>query len=161
MYYTGGTVGYDWQYVLDHYWSSTQLVRTSYYRGFIYLAKVQGLIDRASNGTKSLNDLVLELYRRFTVREPAQSEQFVNLLGGYIGETAAKATFEDMKSGKLIVPDEDSLAAYGLKMQRKDLEKLELGFSESSFGKGVVTGLVNGSRAEQAGLCEGDQIVRF
>jgi hypothetical protein len=29
----------------------TQLVRMSYYRGFIYLAQVQGLISEVTNGT--------------------------------------------------------------------------------------------------------------
>ncbi|GAB1309942.1 Peptidase M61 catalytic domain-containing protein [Madurella fahalii] len=160
-YYTGNTTDLDWQYVLDNYWTSTQLVKTSYFRGFIYLAQVQALIAHATNGTKGLDDVVIELYQRYKARETVQSEQFVDVLGGYIGKTAAETSFEEMKRGRLIVPSSDSLAQFGLKMVRRDVENLELGFSESSFGRGVIVGLVPGSRAEQAGLRDGDEIVRF
>jgi len=49
---------------------------------------------------------------------------------------------------------------FGLKMIRNDTKGLGLGFSEGSLGWGVITGLVPGSRAEQAGLREGDEIAR-
>ncbi|KAK1749689.1 protein lap1 [Echria macrotheca] len=159
-YYTGGTTGMDWKYVLDHYWTSTELVRTSYFRGFIYLAQVQGLISQATNGSKGLDDLVLSLYRRYKTDAVTQSEQFVSTLADYIGQTAADASFHNMTSGKLIIPEPGSLARFGLRMVRQDMEKLELGFSESSLGRNI-SGLIPGSRAEEAGLREGDEVVRF
>ena len=160
-YYTGGTTGLDWQYVLAHYWTGTQLVRTSYFRGFIYLAHVQGLVSQATNGSKGLDDVVLELYRRYKAHYVVQGEHFVGVLGDYIGKTAAEASFEEMKSGKLIAPTPDSLARFGLRMVRKDAENLELGFSEGSLGRRIITDLVPGSRAEEAGLRGGDEIMRF
>jgi len=160
-YYTGGTTRLDWKYVMENYWSGTQLVRTSYCRGFIYLAQVQGLVSEATNGTKGVDDLVRRLYQRYKSNYPVQSEHFIAALADYIGQTAAETSFEGMKYGKnLVIPSADSLRRFGLKMIRNDSEELELGFSEESLGRGVVSRLVPGSRAEQAGLHEGDVIVR-
>jgi predicted metalloprotease with PDZ domain len=159
-YYTGGTTGLNWTYVLQNYWTSTPLVRTSYFRGFIYLAQVHGLVQQATDGTKGLDDVVLALYQRYKTDAVTQGEQFVAAVAEYVGNTTAAASFDDMTSGKLVIPATDSFAKYGLKLVRQDAEKLELGFSEASFG-GVITGLVAGSRAEEAGIREGDKVVRF
>ena len=160
-YYTGGTTDLSWSKVLESYWTSTQLVRTSYFRGFVYLVQVQGLIAEATNGTKGLDDVVLELQRRYERQQAVQGEHFVEVLGGYIGKEAAENSLAVMKSGRLIVPATESLARFGLRMQRKDAEALQLGFSESSFGRKAISGLDSGSRAYEAGLREGDEIVRF
>lgn len=159
-YYTGGTTNLSWKYVLDHYWTSTPLARTSYYRGFIYLVYCEGLITKATNGSKNLDDVVLGLYRRYKADYPTQSEHFVTALGDFVGKENAEASFRLFTSGDLIVPAADSVVRFRMKMERTSCEKLELGFSEGSLGTGVISELVAGSRAEEAGLREGDKLVR-
>jgi len=159
-YYTGGTTNLTWKYVLDHYWTSTALARTSYYRGFIYLAYCEGLINKATNGTKSLDDVVIALYRRYKAEYPTQTEHFLAVLGEYVGMEVAETSFKLFTDGDLIVPAADSLVRFGMRMKRTSCEKLELGFSEGSLGTGIITDLVPGSRAEEAGLREGDKVVR-
>ncbi|KAK3386426.1 hypothetical protein B0H63DRAFT_467770 [Podospora didyma] len=158
-YYTGGTVELTWQEVVERYWTGVEVVKTPYTRGFIYLATVQGLIDRVTGGEKSLDDVVLELYRRFLAREKCQTEDFIELLAGIVGNDTARGSFAAMTSGSLIVPSGDAFARFGLKMVRRDAEKLDLGFDSRYLGSRVQE-LKTGSRAEQAGLREGDQIVR-
>ncbi|KAK4158936.1 protein lap1 [Cladorrhinum sp. PSN259] len=158
-YYTGGTVEMTWQEVVDNYWTGVEVVKTPYTRGFIYLATVQGIIHRATRGEKSLDDIVLELYRRFLAREKCQTEEFIELLAGIVGNETAQASFASMTNGSLIVPSSDAFAKFGLKMVRQDAEKLDLGFDSRYLGS-RVQGLKTGSRAEQAGLREGDKIVR-
>lgn len=155
-YYTSSTLGLDWQYIVEHYWEGLDIVKSPYNRGFIYLAYVQGLVSAATNEEKSLDDIVLELYRRFIAGEKCQTEEFVEVLGNIIGKDPAEKSFSQMKNGTLIVPPTNSLAKFGLKMVRRDAERFEPGFVVSS---NRVTSLVKGSRAEEAGLEEGDQVV--
>jgi predicted metalloprotease with PDZ domain len=158
-YYTGGTVGLTWDYIVDHYWTGVDIVKSPYNRGFIYLAQVQGLISSKTNGKKDLDDIVLELYRRFLSRQKCQTEDFVELLGDIIGKEEAEASFEAMKNAALIIPSTDCFAKFGIKMVRRDAERLELGFNPSSLGINKIFGLIKGSRAEQAGVREGDQLI--
>jgi len=156
-YYTSSTVDMEWQDILDNYWTGVEVVKTPYSRGFIYLAQVQGLIAEATGGEKDLDDIVLELYRLFLAVEKCQSEEFVGLLSDIIGKESAEASYEGMLNGTLIVPHADGFAKFGLKMVRRDAGKLELGYT--SIGSNVTT-VVQGSRAEEAGLMVGDQVVR-
>ncbi|KAK3378981.1 hypothetical protein B0T24DRAFT_589587 [Lasiosphaeria ovina] len=160
-YYTGGTAELAWQEVVERYRTGVEVVKTPYTREFVYLAAVQGLVDRATGGKKSLDDVVLELYRRFLAREKCQTEDFIELLAGILGsDTAARESFAGMANGSLIVPSGDAFARFGLKMVRRDAEKLDLGFDSRYLGS-RVQGLKTGSRAEQAGLREGDQIMEL
>ncbi|KAH8882197.1 hypothetical protein GQ53DRAFT_831772 [Thozetella sp. PMI_491] len=156
-YYTSSTTNMTWQSVVDHYWTSLDIVKTPYGRGFIYLAAVQGLVARATNGTKGLDDIVLELYQMYLARQTTQSEQFLEVLARLVGQQQAEESYSNLTNGTLIVPAADGLAKFGLRMVRRDAERLEIGFTQNSS---KVASLVPGSRAEQAGLREGDVIVR-
>ncbi|EAQ88826.1 predicted protein [Chaetomium globosum CBS 148.51] len=87
-YYTSGMAGKTWQSIIDNYWTSTQNVKAPYGTGFVYLAQVQGLIAKATNGTKDLDDLTLELYRRFVAHEKVQTDEFLEVLSGLVGSEA-------------------------------------------------------------------------
>ncbi len=65
-----------------------------------------------------------------------------------------------MKSGQKIVPPEGCFAKFGLKLVRSDAERFEAGFDPNSLRTRKIMGLVKGSRAEQAGVREGDEVVR-
>ncbi|KAH6627500.1 hypothetical protein F5144DRAFT_652091 [Chaetomium tenue] len=87
-YYTSGMAGKTWQSIIENYWTSTQNVKAPYGTGFVYLAQVQGLIAKATNGTKDLDDLTLELYRRFVAHEKVQTGEFLEVLSG-LGKVAS------------------------------------------------------------------------
>lgn len=66
-----------------------------------------------------------------------------------------------MSSGALVIPHSDSLAAQGLHLERHDVERWDIGFDEASITKDkrIVQDLKAHSRAEEAGLRNGDRIL--
>jgi len=158
-YYTGPGVDWTWQYVLDHFWT-TDAVKTPYARGFVYVAAVQGLVAAATGGRKGADDVVRELYRRYVAGEVVQSEQFLQVLADLVGKETADASFGALLNGTLIVPPADGLAKFGLKMVRKDAERFELGYTVTLVGGKPSVAVQRGSRAEAAGLRDGDEYVR-
>ncbi|KAH8594940.1 hypothetical protein B0O99DRAFT_623992 [Bisporella sp. PMI_857] len=158
-YYTSSTIDMEWKYVVDHFWDTFELTKTPYNRGFIYLAQLQGLISRATNGKLGIDSIVLELYRRQISHQANNSKVFYSLLASIIGKDETEKRRKAMENGSLIVPPHDCLEKYGLKLVRQDVEKFEPGFDSNSLRKKIITGLVKGSRAEQAGLKEGDKVV--
>ena len=156
-YYTSPVIHISMDDVLRGRWGTVHAMRIPYSRGFVYLAKINGQIVAATNGTKSLDDVVMEMYRRQRAREPAQAAEFVQLVGDIIGHVKAQAGFDAMWRGDLIVPNGAPLLGFNL--VRKDRFRFELGFDSNSMRTGIVAGLQKGSRAEEAGVREGDEIV--
>ncbi|KAF7534348.1 hypothetical protein G7054_g6299 [Neopestalotiopsis clavispora] len=159
-YYTSLTINLPYQYVLDHYWDNFSIIKTSYNRGFIFLAQQQGRINRATNGRKSIDDIVRRLYQYRLQDREHSVEDFFQLLTSFIDESIVQKDRQAMEGGHLIVPLQDCFAAYGLRLVRKDAEKFEPGFNLTSLRDLKITGLIPGSRAALAGLREGDQVVR-
>jgi predicted metalloprotease with PDZ domain len=114
---------------------------------------------QATNGTRSLDDLVLELYRRYTAHEQVQTPEFFSVLGGFVGNETAEASLSGMLNGTLIVPPADCFAEFGLRLVRRDAERFDLGFVPS---QGKVSAFTSDrTRAQDAGLRIGDDIVRM
>ncbi|KAK4153801.1 hypothetical protein C8A00DRAFT_33414 [Chaetomidium leptoderma] len=109
--------------IVDNYWTGVQIVKSPYGVGFAYLAQVQDLIAKATNGTKDLDDLVLELYWRFTAHEQT-----------------AEGSLSGILNGTLIVPPADCFAKFGLRLVRRDAEVFDLGFVSSG---GKVSGFTS------------------
>ncbi|KAF7553513.1 hypothetical protein G7046_g7090 [Stylonectria norvegica] len=158
-YYTASPLGRTWITLITNYWTQgTMVVKAPYTRGFIYLAYVQGLIVTATNGEKSLDNIILEMYQMYLDKKTVDTAAFLTLLGDIIGADAAQASFDAMAAGTILVPSPNAFAASGLKMVRRDLERFSIGMSENSFGQGKVVDLVSGSAAEKAGLVNGETI---
>lgn len=81
-------------------WKDRRAQTVPYGRGFVYLANVDAQIRRAGRG--SLDDLVIghSVSNMITLEEV---EEFIN---SRLGEKGMKE-YEDMKAGKLLVPDPD------------------------------------------------------
>jgi predicted metalloprotease with PDZ domain len=114
---------------------------------------------QATNGTKSLDDLVLELNRRYTAQEQVQTAKFLSVLGGLIGNERAEESLSGMLNGVVIVPPADCFAEFGLGLVRRDAERFDLGFVTSQGKVSAFT--ADRTRAQAAGLRVGDDIVRM
>jgi hypothetical protein len=161
-YYTTDVINLTWEYIKDHYWDNFQITKAGYGRGCMYLAKLQGLIHQATGGKKGIDNVVLELYQRQLKRVDCHSDDLHELVAQIIGKEETEKSRAGMEGGELIVPPEDCFAKYGLKMVRRDVEKFEAGFDPGSLraNANMIKGLVAGSRAAEAGLREGDEVVR-
>lgn len=86
-------------------------------------------------------------------------EEWIELLEPLLGEET-RQRYEDMLSGKVILMDVRLFSgAKTHELKQVDQEILDFGVDRRSFEDGVVKGLKAGSRAELAGLKEGDRIV--
>lgn len=158
-YYTSPAVGMTYGDVLRQYWDNVHISRVSYFRGFMYQAAENGRILGATSGAKSFDDVALELYRRRIAGEPHYLDQYHSLVRDIIGDEEPE-NYKAMLRGELIVPSADCFANFGLKLIRRDMEKYELGFDPSSLRKHIISGLTKGSRAEMAGICNGDRVLQ-
>lgn len=162
-YYTASPVNRTWDSLITNYWTQgTAVVKAPYTRGFMYLAYTQGLIAAATKDEHSLDEIVLNLYKKYIAGEQVASKDYVNMLGNFIGQDAANSSFTAMTNGTKLIPDANGFAKYGLKMVRRDLKKFQLGFTESALSSSFPYGiqeLVPGSRAEKAGLKKNDKVL--
>ncbi|KAK9413512.1 hypothetical protein SUNI508_11935 [Seiridium unicorne] len=115
---------------------------TRYGRGFVYLCQIQGLIQQATKGAKGVDDIARALYKRQLKHGEQNSDEFHELVGEIIGAEETDKVRTAMEGGKVIVSYDDCFAKYGLELTKK------------------ITELAQGSRAGQAGIRNGDAIVR-
>ena len=141
-------------------WNISNAQELPYGRGFAYAWKVNSLILEASAGKKSIDDLVLFLLDQARSRKSYGVKEYLFFLCMFIGSEAAQQTYDQMTSGALVIPGEAAMASMvPVQLIRKDKERWELGFDEAASltGKSVVRGLIQGSRADRAGLKDGDR----
>jgi hypothetical protein len=137
------------------FWKDSRAQRVPYGRGFMYLAKVDADVRAKSGGKRSLDDLVLEVLQRQRKGEQVGLDEWAALVVRELGPQARR-DFDDMVSGKLIVPP---ARAFGrcFTVAAENQRPFVLGFDEMRLG--VVKDLIAGSPAAAAGVHEGDTIV--
>ena len=159
-YYTSPVVSMPYSDVLSDYWGSVDITRVSYYRGLMYLTQLDGMIWEKSQGKKSMDDVIVDLYKLRREGKPRSLTTLKEKLAGLIGQESLNRSYEAMFKGDLIIPSEDCLERYGLKLVKMEWHKFELGFNTQSMREFKVQGLVPGSAADKAGVKEGDVIVK-
>lgn len=160
-YYTAPlwTLEMDFGEVLRRYWDEYDIVRVSYYRGFVFLALLDGLIWRATEGKMSMDDVIVDLYK---IRREGRCTlgDLKNMVAGLIGWEAMEEAYTTFFRGELIVPPENGLERYGLKLVKQPWHRFELGIDSVSLREFRVRGLMKGTNADKAGVQDGDVIVR-
>lgn len=141
------------------FWTDPVAQTVPYGRGWLYLQQVDAAIREASGGRRSLDDIAKEIRRRQVTGEPYGIPQWLELVGKEIGADKARAGYDLMVGGGLLVPPA-KLYAGCLKVEPYPVRPFQLGFARSSLNDArVVKDVVPGSAAEQAGLRDGDVIV--
>lgn len=159
-YYTSPVVSMPFDDVLSNYWDTVDITRVSYYRGAMYLAELDGIIWKKTQGRKSLDGVIVELYKLRREGKPCGVATLKQKLAGLIGQESLDRSYDAMFKGDLIIPSEDCLERYGLKLVKMEWHKFELGFDTQSMRDFKVRGLVPGSAAAKAGVGDGDIIVK-
>ncbi len=140
------------------FWTDPVAQRVPYGRGWMYLLQTDSEIRRASDGARSLDDIVTALRRAQVANQPYDVAAWLGLVGAEIGTAKAKAQYEAMVAGTRLLPPTD-LYAPCLKVVPRQARVFELGFPRAVLnGTSIVEGLVPGSAAAQAGLRQGDRI---
>ena len=144
--------------IMPRFWEDTRIRVLPYDRGGLYFAVLNGRIRKASGGRRSVDDLVLEMNRRFAAGQKADDAAWIELLTREIGEGGRKL-HEDMLAGALMLPEPDDFGPCFTRTTAK-VRRFELGFEPKSLVGTVKTirGLIPGSEAAKAGLKDGDVV---
>jgi hypothetical protein len=86
-------------------------------------------------------------------------DRWIELLQPLMGDEAMQR-YQEMLSGSTILLPIEVFGAKTHYLKQVDQEMLDFGMERASFDEGIARGLERGSRAEEAGLRNGDKIVR-
>jgi predicted metalloprotease with PDZ domain len=139
-------------------WEDPEVQRLPYSRGAMYLLDANAKIVEKSGGARSIDEPVMELLRRKESRQKYGLTEWLEIMVKELGPVANQ-DWEIMADGDLIIPISGALGP-DFKLVRSDQELWELGFSASSLTSRVIDGLDPGSRAAEAGLRDGDELLR-
>jgi len=115
---------------------------------------------RLSELKRPIEDLaIIPMSKKRTKGEPYGIEVWLELLRPLMGDEA-KQRYDDMLAGHVILFPTDLFGAKTHHLKQVDMEVLDFGMDRESFEERIVKGLKRGSRAEEAGLKEGDKIVK-
>lgn len=120
----------------------------------MYFLTADAEIRHATNGTRSLDDVILRLVDRRRTGQDHGLDVFLSLFPPEVPDAVEK--YLAMASGKLLqIPPVDSLQGFGLELRRVYMPTFGLGFERWSR----INSVINGSRAQEAGLRVGDWVV--
>lgn len=140
------------------YWTDPRAQRVPYGRGLFYLIDLNAKIHAASDGKRSVDDLVLTVLERQRAGENVSVADWIALVTDELGDQGAEG-FAALDAGEWVVPPTDALGSRFTRHEITD-HVMELGFDFAAVQKGVVTGLRPDSAAAHAGIHEGDRLLR-
>ncbi|MBV8157686.1 MAG: peptidase M61 [Dyella sp.] len=146
--------------IAARFWADTRVRVLPYDRGALYFAQLNAEIAKASHGKRSLDDLVLSFLKRRAAGQPLTQAAWVDAVTREVG-ASGKQHFDDMMSGKPIVLDSDTFGPCFQRTQ-EPMRRYELGFDPTVLvqPKRIIRGLAPGSAAAEAGLKDGDEILK-
>lgn len=164
-YYTNLEINMTMRDVLKYVFTSWHAEWIPYNRGFAYFLLVDGQLRRLPGHPDSysvglMDQIIIDLSLRHRWGQVIQRKDWLAGVGYFLqGRVDYVQQLQDMLDGKSI-----NLASRRIGSTRNTLREttqnvMHLGFSKLSTYRKIVEGLVPGSRAEQAGLRNGDKIV--
>lgn len=144
--------------IAPRFWEDSRIRVLPYDRGGLYFAVLDGKIRRASNGKRSVDDLVREMNRRFSVGQKANDAAWVELVVKQLGEDGRRL-HQSMLAGALMLPEPDDFGPCFTRTTART-RRFELGFEPKSLvgTTKTIRGLIAGSEAAKAGLMDGDVV---
>ena len=116
------------------------------------------LVERTKPPQRPIEDLAIkQLAARKKEGKPHGINEWIALLTPLMGGDA-RQRYEYMCSGEAITLPVEVFGAKSHRLVQLDQEVFDLGMDRQAFEEGLVKGLKEGSRAEAAGLKEGDRI---
>ena len=141
------------------FWTDPIAQTVPYGRGFLYLVNTDAEIRAQSHGKHSLDDVVLEIYRRGKSKEAHGVPQWLELVGKELGAKRARSEYDAMVAGTTILPAKNRFSPC-FTVAHRVVHVFQLGFARASLNDGgVIHDLVPGSAADRAGIRDGDQVV--
>jgi predicted metalloprotease with PDZ domain len=159
-YYTDALIATPNAEIPVRFWSDTRVRVLPYDRGSMYLAVVDEEVRAASDGKRSLDDLLLAMLNRRKQKLPVDEASWVDLATKELGKRG-KTEFEGMLAGATQLPEPGGFGPCFTRTT-KMLRRYQLGFEPKVLiePKRIVRGLIPGSAAQRAGVRDGDEITQ-
>jgi predicted metalloprotease with PDZ domain len=136
-------------------WEEGLKVDIPYTKGFAFLLATDSLIRKSTKGISSLDDVAITLLMQKRGTYDIRQKNWIQTVACYLESGLVSQMLSRMLNGSLIIlPNEIGV---GRTLVRRDREEIETGFSLSDSG--TVLALVQGSRAAEAGIRVGDEIL--
>lgn len=150
----------------SHDWYVTSAKAT---RAFVYMLKMDMHLRRAATARgedveRPLDELIRQLCLQRKNGEKTQREDWIEGIAYWLGRAEAEGYFQGMlEDGGKVNELSDMESSFGSTYgpQPVEQEGLEFGFDKRSLEAGVASGVVDGSRAAEAGLRDGDRVVWY
>ncbi|OAR01066.1 hypothetical protein LLEC1_06731 [Akanthomyces lecanii] len=166
-YYANPEINISMDDAMKYFFTSWYSEWIPYDRGLVYLLLVDDQLrrlpgQRDSNSSGLFDRTVLELSARWRRGEKVQRKDWLASIEHFLqGRVDCAAQLQAVLTGKPSI----NLAGRRVGSTRNTLREtrqrvIQYGYSALSASWGIVEGLVPGSHAERAGLCNGDIIVR-
>lgn len=138
------------------FWADRQAQKIPYARGLLYFLALNHRLLVASNGKRSLDDLINIMQANGREGRPNDLAAWKGLLRAELGD-AELQILDDMIDGKTLVPHSE---IFGTRFVRREMEVniIDPGFPENVLIQGSISELDPDSRAYAAGLRNGDVI---
>lgn len=158
-YYTNVLIDTPNDRIPEGFWKDTRIRVLPYDRGSLYFARLDAEIRAASEGKRSLDDIVRRMLAERRAGKPMDITLWRTLLKAELGEPGL-AEFDAMLAGQTVIVPSD---AFGPCFERttRELRRFDLGFDPLVLVSKdrIVRDLKPGSKAEKAGLRNGDKIL--
>ncbi|KAK1810904.1 hypothetical protein LTR12_014746 [Friedmanniomyces endolithicus] len=160
-YFTNPTINMSNKEVAEQTWQNSAAQRLPYHRGLLYFLRLEYLMRQSSGGKLGIRSPVLQLLERKRKGEAFDLSCWISLVGAAIGNvTVAQEEYREMAAGGFLSFPPSALSHFDLSVVATDQERLELGFDTASLNSRVISGTIPGSRADEAGIQDGDAIVQ-
>jgi predicted metalloprotease with PDZ domain len=145
--------------IVNHFWNNQQVQRLPYLRGLLFATNLNAAIERASQGKRSLDDAMFELYKAASMSKNAKLsfEYLAEVFRRRLDHDPTPMMTRHLLDGVIIDPAPDALGK-DVVLENVELDVFELGFDFDRFAKErVVAGVKPNSAAYAAGLRDGQQ----
>ncbi len=159
-YYLSPVNTADNQRVQREFFSNGEIGRLPYWRGRLLAAAWNAEIKRKSGGKQSLDDAMRDLHRTGRKQKGFEiSEETINeFVRRYTGADMSPQIAKHIDRGELIAPDSLGPCA---QLESVSVGEYELGFDPDALRtKAVIAGVKPGSAAYEAGLRDGQKVLR-
>lgn len=164
-YYTNPLISVPLSEILKYRESTWHSNSAILMRSCIYMLKMDAYTRRSSREQgagvlRPIDEIVGDIMQRRRRGDVLRASDWIAYLGRWLGHETALQHFQDFMGGKIIEMD-DMESSFGDKDGPVLFEQpvIHMGFDIRSFQSGIIEGLEQGSRAERAGLKNGDIIL--
>ena len=158
-YYTNPAIKLTNRECAQQQWQNIDAHRLPHHRGMAYFLLLGWELRQQFNDTTTIDDLVIQLLNKRRSEQRHDRDVWLELVSAKLGMDKAREMYEAMANGTILTLPPDTLGNLNLTLVPQEQERLELGFATRSFETRVVEGVVAGSRAEAAGIRDGDYII--